>query len=73
MIIRKISVGSDYKSAMHYLIGQEVLGGSHTIHLIDYNDDTGTYVIYVQKEDEVFLWKEFNANIPVSVEYNINY
>lgn len=73
MIIRKISVGSDYKSAMHYLVGQEVLGGSHTIHLIDYNDDTGTYVIYVQKEDEVFLWKEFNANIPVSVEYNINY
>ena len=73
MIIRKISVGSDYKSAMHYLIGQEVLGGSHTIHLIDYHDDTRTYVIYVQKEDEVFLWKEFNANIPVSVEYNINY
>lgn len=73
MIIRKISVGSDYKSAMHYLVGQEVLGGSHTIHLIDYNDDTGTYVIYIQKEDEVFLWKEFNANIPVSVEYNINY
>ena len=73
MIIRKISVGSDYKSAMHYLVGQEVLGGSHTIHLIDYNDDTGTYVIYVQKEDEVFLWKEVNANIPVSVEYNINY
>lgn len=73
MIIRKISVGSDYKSAMHYLVGQEVLGGSHTIHLIDHNDDTGTYVIYVQKGDEVFLWKEFNANIPVSVEYNINY
>ena len=73
MIIRKISVGSDYKSAMHYLVGQEVLGGNHTIHLIDYNDDTGTYVIYIQKEDEVFLWKEFNANIPVSVEYNINY
>jgi len=55
MIIRKISVGSDYKSAMHYIVGP------------------GTYVIYVQKEDEVFLWKEFNANIPVSVEYNINY
>lgn len=73
MIIRKISVGSDYKSAMHYLVGQEVLGGHYTIHLIDHNDDTGTYVIYVQKEDEVFLWKEFNANIPVSVEYNINY
>lgn len=73
MIIRKISVGSDYKSAMHYLVGQEVLGGQYTIHLIDYKEDTGSYVIYVQKEDEVFLWKEFNANIPVSVEYNINF
>ena len=35
MDIRKISIGSDYKSgAMHYIVGQDVLGGSHKIHLI---------------------------------------
>jgi hypothetical protein len=73
MIIRKISVGSDYKSAMHYIVGQEVLNGNYRIHLIDYKVDTGAYVIYVESDDEVVLWKEFNANIPVSVEYNINF
>ena len=32
MDIRKISIGPDYKSsAMHYLIGQEVLGGKYFI------------------------------------------
>ena len=45
MDIRKISVGSDYKSgAMHYIVGQDVLGGTHKIHLIQeestsYNHD----------------------------------
>ena len=35
MDIRKLSIGSDYKSgSMHYIVGQEILGGSHTIHLI---------------------------------------
>ena len=30
MNIRKISIGPDYKSgAMHYLVGQDILGGSH--------------------------------------------
>ena len=30
MVIRKISIGSDYKSsAMHYIVGQEILGGTH--------------------------------------------
>ncbi len=33
--IRKIAVGPDYKGgAMHYVVGQEILGGSHFIHLI---------------------------------------
>ena len=27
-LIRKISVGSNYKDAMHYIVGQEVLGRS---------------------------------------------
>ena len=41
MDIRKISIGQDYKSsAMHYIVGQEILGGKYVIHLIQYVEDT---------------------------------
>jgi hypothetical protein len=72
MEIRKLSIGADYKSSsMHYILGQEVLNGTHTIHLIDYKVDTDSYVIYIESSNEVYLWKEFNKNIPISIEYNI--
>ena len=64
MVIRKISIGADYKSgAMHYIVGQEVLGGSYRIH----------YQIWVDKKDEILLWKEFKTTLPISLEYNINF
>ncbi len=71
MDIRKISVGSDYKSAMHYIVGQSVLNGSYTIHLIQEADNE--YFIWIQKNDEVMMWKSFSSTMPVSVEYNINF
>ena len=38
MEIRKISIGPDYKSGgMHFLVGQSVLIGRHTIHLFKYS------------------------------------
>jgi hypothetical protein len=72
MDIRKISIGADYKSgAMHYIVGQEVLGGSHKIHLIqDHNEG---YKIWIQKAEEVYLWKEFRKSLPISLEFNINF
>ena len=70
--IRKISVGSDYKNSMHYVTGQEVLNGQYVIHLIDHKGDSGSYVIYIEKDNEVFLWKEFVSSMPISIEYNIN-
>jgi hypothetical protein len=74
MDIRKISIGQDYKSSsMHYIVGQEVLGGKYFIHLIQYVEHSDSYKIWIQQEDEVLLWKEFNSNMPVSVEYNINF
>ena len=55
MDIRKISIGADYKSsAMHYIVGQEVLGGSHQIHLIKHIKESGNVVIWIQKKDEIF-------------------
>ena len=72
--IRKISIGPDYKSgAMHYIVGQEVLNRSYIIHLIKYDSNNESIVIYIQKDDEVMKWKEFNHTVPVSIEYNINF
>ena len=74
MDIRKISIGPDYKgSAMHYIVGQEVLGAKYTIHLIKYNKETGAIKIWIQQGDEVMLWKEFTHTMPISIEYNINF
>tara|TARA_R100000773_G_C4218386_1_gene116865 strand:- start:2088 stop:2315 length:228 start_codon:yes stop_codon:yes gene_type:complete len=75
MDIRKISIGGDYKSAMHYIVGQEVLGNSYCIHLIRRNEKDNSYKIYIQETegDVVMLWKEFNGHLPITVEYNINF
>ena len=66
MDIRKISIGPDYKSgAMHYLVGQDVLSGSHKIHLI--KNDNGAIKIWIQKDNEVYLWIEFTDAMPISI------
>ena len=31
------------------------------------------FKIWIQHKDEILLWKEFNVNMPVSIEYNINF
>jgi hypothetical protein len=74
MDIRKISIGPDYKGgAMHYLVGQKILGDSNEIHLIRVNSEKQSVQIYIINEKaEVVLWKEFNSTIPISIEYNIN-
>ena len=69
--IRKISVGPDYKSSMTYVVGQKVLNGEYCIHLIQCVDEE--YRIWIERDDEVMLWKSFTPTVPVSVEYNINF
>ena len=74
MDIRKISIGADYKSgAMHYIAGQDFLGGSYCIHLIQYDQEDFSYRIWIRNKDEVLLWKEFKKTMPISLEYNINF
>jgi hypothetical protein len=75
MDIRKISIGPDYKSgAMHYLVGQKILGDSNEIHLIKYNESTQSIRIYIiNKKKEVVLWKEFTFTVPISIEFNIDF
>lgn len=75
MDIRKISIGPDYKGgAMHYLVGQKVLGDTSEIHLIKIDNKKNSIKIYIiNMNKEVMLWKEFTSSIPVSIEYNINF
>lgn len=75
MDIRKISIGPDYKSgAMHYIVGQKILGDTNEIHLIKYNTDTKSILIYIiNKKNEVVLWKEFTFTVPISIEFNIDF
>jgi len=72
-IVRKISIGSDYKNdAMHYAVGQNVYGG-HAITAILHDQESNSYSIYIKKEDEVMPWKKFNSNMAISVEYDLEY
>jgi hypothetical protein len=74
MDIRKISIGPDYKSgAMHYIVGQKVLGDSNEIHLIKRNDKKDVLIYIINEKEEVVLWKEFTSPMPISIEYNINF
>ena len=70
-LIRKITIGKDYKiDSMHYSVGQEVYGG-HTISNIIEEEEK--YSIYIRKNKEVLPWKDFNKNMAISVEYNLQY
>lgn len=55
---------------MHYAVGQEVYGG-HTICDIVENDHK--FSIFIKKKNEVLPWKDFNKNMAVAVEYNLEY
>ena len=70
-LIRKISIGKDYKNdAMHYAVGQEVYGGETSCDRIEEDDK---FSVYIKKNKDVLPWKDFNKNMAVSVEYNLEY
>ena len=55
-IIRKITIGKDYKNdSMHYAVNQEVYGGHKICDIIEEEDK---YSIYIRKEDIVIPWKD---------------
>ena len=71
-IIRKVSIGPDYKNAMHFQVGQTVIKGEAEISNIILDPTTGNINIYISSKDEIHLWKSLNSTIPVTVEYDIN-
>lgn len=72
MLIRKISIGPDYKNAMNYTHGQEVLDKSYRIYLITQKDD-GSVSIFIEKNTEIVLWKSIASTVPFVLEYNIEF
>ena len=65
-LIRKISIGRDYKNdAMHYSLGQEVFGGHNIVEILEEDE---SYNIYIEKNKEVLPWKTFNKNMAIAVE-----
>jgi hypothetical protein len=75
-IIRRLSVGPDYKNgAMHFIRNQKVLGDTHVIHEIrGVESDFGVcYEVWVKgPEEKVKLWKVIE-NMPVMVEMYIDF
>jgi len=70
-IVRKISIGRDYKNdAMHYAVGQDVYGGHTIVNIIE---EDNKYSIYIQKGKEILPWKEFNKNMAIAVEFDLEY
>ncbi len=70
-IIRKISIGADYKNeAMHYSVKQTVYGG-HEISHIMFEESDNSYNIFIKKVDEgrslILTWQ-----YPLSMTWNIN-
>lgn len=70
-MIRKISIGNDLLNAMHYVVGQYVLDKSYIIEAIRY--EGLDIFIYIRKDDEILRWKSFNANVPITIEYKIDF
>ena len=70
-LVRKISIGRDYKNdAMHYSVGQEVYGGHIIDNIIEEEDK---YSVYIRKNNEILPWKDFNKNMAIAVEYDLEY
>ena len=53
--IRKISIGSDYKSdAMHYATGQTVYGGHEISHIL-FSEVDDSYNVYIFDKHSLFI------------------
>lgn len=71
-VIRKVSIGPDYKDAMHFQTGQTVIMGKATIENIIRDPHSLEISVYILSKDEYHLWKSFSKDIPVVIEYDID-
>jgi hypothetical protein len=82
MIIRKISIGPDLKSAMHYSVGQTftITNGESReevyISLILENQKNKEYIdIYatLKRTNETYVWKSVTKTTPQTFEHDLNF
>lgn len=71
-MIRKITIGIDPLKSMHYVCGQKVIDNNYSIQSIELCED-GSAMIYVEKDNEVMIWKRVNKNVPFSLENNLDF
>jgi hypothetical protein len=55
---------------MHYSVGQEVYGNHIICDIVESHDK---FSVLIEKNKEVLPWKDFNKNMAISVEYNLEY
>jgi hypothetical protein len=55
---------------MHFSVGQEVYGNHIIANIIEEEDK---YSIYVKKGDALIPWKDFNKNMAISIEYDMQW
>ena len=55
---------------MPYAVEQDVYGGHQICDIIEEEEK---YAIYIRKNDVVIPWKDFNKNMAISIEYNLEY
>lgn len=59
---------------MTYMTGQKILNDKYSILLIQRENISGNIVVYIQNDEkEVLLWKEFTPQVPINIEYYIEY
>ena len=70
-LLRKISIGRDYNiDAILYSVGQDV----YLNHIIcDIVESENKFSIFIKKNGNVLPWKDFNKNMAIAVEYNLEY
>lgn len=75
MQIRKISIGSDLKNnAMHYIVGQRVMGDKYKIqNIIKTKKNTLQIWVIDLVLNEIQLWKEFSTDVPSTIEANLDF
>jgi hypothetical protein len=74
--VRKIVIGHDPKNGMAYYIGMRAGDGKVSAIVLDteflHKFGSTRYLVYVEKENETFLWKSINQ-MPTIIEYDLNF
>mgnify|MGYP004356833553 CR=1 FL=1 len=66
--IMKTDGGGQLPRVKRYFTNEEQI-----FHVEDIGTHGGSIRVYIKKNKEVLPWKDFNKNMAVSVEYNLNY